>query len=121
MTQTKYTSSKIAQITNGKLITSGGKNPVIRDLMIDSRHQVENPEESMFIALVSIRNDGHKYIRELVNRGVTCFLVSKGRAPGNQPLSWFPTHWRLFRNWLHSIGESLIIRLSPLPGVMEKP
>ncbi len=76
MTQTKYTSSKIAQITNGKLITSGGKNPVIRDLMIDSRHQVENPEESMFIALVSIRNDGHKYIRELVNRGVTCFLVS---------------------------------------------
>ncbi|MBL6949753.1 MAG: bifunctional UDP-N-acetylmuramoyl-tripeptide:D-alanyl-D-alanine ligase/alanine racemase [Bacteroidales bacterium] len=76
MTQTKYTASKIAQITNGKLITSGEKDLVIRDLMIDSRHQVGDPEESMFIALVSPRNDGHKYIRELVNRGVRCFLVS---------------------------------------------
>ena len=85
MTQTKYTASKIAQITNGKLITSVGKDPVIHDLMIDSRHQAENPEESMFIALVSPRNDGHKYIRELVNRGVKCFLVStEHRAPSTE-------------------------------------
>ena len=85
MTQTKYTASKIAQITNGKLITSVGKDPVIHDLMIDSRLHVEDPEESMFIALVSPRNDGHKYIRELVNRGVKCFLVStEHRAPSTE-------------------------------------
>ena len=65
MTQNLYTASKIARITDGKLITSRGEDLVIRDLVIDSRHLLE-PEESMFIALVSPRNDGHRYIQDLI-------------------------------------------------------
>ena len=75
MIDTLYSTSKIAQITDGKLITSDGKDLVIRDLVIDSRHLLE-PEESMFVALVSARNDGHRYIEDLSKRGVKCFLVS---------------------------------------------
>ncbi len=75
MTHNQYTARKIARITNGKLITSGGEDPVIRDLVIDSRRLIE-PEESMFIALLSARNDGHRYIGELIDRGIKCFLVS---------------------------------------------
>ncbi len=75
MTHNQYTARKIARITNGKLIASGGEDPVIRDLVIDSRRLIE-PEESMFIALLSARNDGHRYIGELIDRGIKCFLVS---------------------------------------------
>ena len=76
MKKNLYTASKIAQITDGKLINSGDEDLVIRDLVIDSRHLLE-PEESMFVALISTRNDGHRYIEDLSKRGVKCFLVSK--------------------------------------------
>ena len=44
-------------------------------LLTDSR-SLCFPAETLFFALVSRRNDGHNYIRELYNRGVRNFVVS---------------------------------------------
>ena len=45
-------------------------------LLTDSR-SLAFSEETLFFALRSERNDGHKYINELYNRGVRNFVVSK--------------------------------------------
>ena len=48
---------------------------VISWLLTDSR-SLCFPTETLFFAIVSRRNDGHNYIRELYNRGVRNFVVS---------------------------------------------
>jgi Alr-MurF fusion protein len=71
-----YTLREIASIAGGTLIP-GEKGPGrVRELLIDSRRLVHS-ESALFIALVSGRNDGHKYIPELYGKGVRSFLVSK--------------------------------------------
>ena len=45
-------------------------------LLTDSR-SLSFPEETMFFALKSKRNDGHKYIGELYKRGVRNFVVER--------------------------------------------
>ena len=50
------------------------------DLLIDSRHLMD-PRQALFFALSSVRNDGHKYIGELYDKGVRAFVVS--RQPEN--------------------------------------
>ena len=47
----------------------------MRDILIDSRRLIR-PEATLFVAIVSPRNDGHSYIRELYGKGVRLFLVS---------------------------------------------
>ncbi len=49
---------------------------IIRDLAIDSR-KINNPQNSLFIALASKRRDGHGYIRDAYEKGVRNFLVDK--------------------------------------------
>jgi len=71
-----YTVSKIAEICHGALFSHHPANPEIRDLLIDSRRLV-HPEYCLFVALVSERNDGHKYIEELYQKGVRNFMVSE--------------------------------------------
>lgn len=44
-------------------------------LLTDSR-SLSNPEETLFFALVTNHNDGHRYIRELYEKGVRNFVVS---------------------------------------------
>ena len=44
-------------------------------LLTDSR-SLTFPEESLFFALVTERNDGHRYIRELYDKGVRNFVVT---------------------------------------------
>ncbi len=45
------------------------------DLLIDSR-QVISANQTLFFALVTSRNDGHKYIEELYQKGVRAFVVN---------------------------------------------
>lgn len=45
-------------------------------LLTDSR-SLSFPEETLFFALQSDRNDGHRYIEELYNRGVRSFVVEQ--------------------------------------------
>ncbi len=75
MTVPACTVSKIASICRGTVHAVGSGDPVIHDLLIDSRLLIHH-EHCLFVALVSERNDGHKYIRELYEKGVRCFLVS---------------------------------------------
>jgi len=71
-----YTVCKIAEIISGKILPGGDPGTEIRDLLIDSRRLIR-PEGTMFIAIVTSRNDGHQYIGELYEKGVRVFLVSK--------------------------------------------
>ncbi|MFH1160064.1 MAG: bifunctional UDP-N-acetylmuramoyl-tripeptide:D-alanyl-D-alanine ligase/alanine racemase [bacterium] len=75
MSVLQYNASEIARITDGEVISSAPADPAISELLIDSR-RLANPEGTLFIALVSGRNDGHRYIRELAEKGVKCFLIS---------------------------------------------
>ena len=84
MTEPACTVSGIASICRGTVHSIDGADPVIRDLLIDSRRLV-HPGNCLFVALVSDRNDGHKYIEELYEKGVRSFLVSRLPETGNQP------------------------------------
>ncbi|MEI6455904.1 MAG: bifunctional UDP-N-acetylmuramoyl-tripeptide:D-alanyl-D-alanine ligase/alanine racemase [bacterium] len=85
-----YTLSEIADAVKGKLYLSGRNDPEIEDLLIDSRRLI-SPEKCLFIAIVSDRNDGHKYIGELYGKGVRAFLVSQWPvSPEHDYLKEFP-------------------------------
>jgi len=70
-----YTFSEIAEALGVKH-TGEGKSKVER-LLIDSRSLVQ-PEGTLFVALKTATNDGHKYIGELYQRGIRMFLVNEG-------------------------------------------
>lgn len=70
----QYTSSEIAQLVNGQLTGCG--NIKVSHILTDSRH-ISFPEESIFVALVTSQNDGHRYIEDLYKKNVKCFLVSQ--------------------------------------------
>lgn len=69
----KYSIQKIAGILNA--ITSELNDCNISILLTDSR-QVFFPSETLFFALMTKNNDGHKYIGELYDSGVRNFVVS---------------------------------------------
>lgn len=69
-----YSSKEIASVINAKL--SGNPDFQIRNIAIDSR-TITDPGSSMFIAIKGERHDGHKFIPDLYQRGVRCFLVNK--------------------------------------------
>lgn len=71
----------IAQICNGQLKGTG--HVVIKHLITDSR-TIASFGECVFFALVSERNNGHRFINELYEKGVRCFVVSENVSlPGN--------------------------------------
>ncbi len=74
MSKSEYTVSEITRIIKGELIQESNAKAFISELVIDSR-QLIVPEGSLFFAITSKRNDGHKYIEELYNKGVRNFVV----------------------------------------------
>ncbi len=72
----QYSLSQIAVLINGKLVEQNFNDLVINQLLIDSRQLIQ-PEGTLFFALESKRNDGHKYIPDLIAKGVRAFVVSK--------------------------------------------
>lgn len=71
-----YTGSEIASILDAQLISSEPENIKVEDILIDSRRLI-SPEGCMFFALVTSRNDGHKYIPGLYKKGVRIFVISQ--------------------------------------------
>ena len=49
----------------------------IRHLLIDSRQLGNEPEATLFFALKTEKNDGAKYIPQLIERGVHAFIIEK--------------------------------------------
>lgn len=47
----------------------------VKDILIDSRRLI-TPEQSMFFALKTKRDDGHRYIEDLYQKGLRYFVVS---------------------------------------------
>jgi Alr-MurF fusion protein len=70
----KYTLKDIAEIWNAKFRIS--EDVPIRWLLTDSR-SLSFPEESLFFALKSDRNDGHRFLVDLYKRGLRNFVVSE--------------------------------------------
>jgi Alr-MurF fusion protein len=75
-----YTARKIAEITNGKLFPGNKPDGVIYHLVIDSRKPV-SIQADVFFAIVTQRNDGHKYISELIEKGIRNFVISSEPKP----------------------------------------
>ena len=70
----KYSIEKIATLIGARRI--GTTDSQIGWLLTDSR-SLCFPEETLFFALKTQRNDGHRYIEDLYRRGVRNFVVSK--------------------------------------------
>jgi len=71
-----YTIEQIHRIIGGELILNNSKNNRINDLLIDSRKLIL-AETSLFFAIKTLRNDGHNYIKELIEEGVHNFIVTR--------------------------------------------
>ena len=70
----KYSIEKITTLIGARRI--GTADAQINWLLTDSR-SLCFPEETLFFALKSARNDGHKYIEDLYRRGVRNFVVEQ--------------------------------------------
>ena len=75
MQKNEYTTEEIVKIIDGEIIGNQRNNIVIKNILFDSRLLVE-PSNTLFFALPSERNDGHRYIDDLYNKGVRAFVVS---------------------------------------------
>ena len=54
----------------------------IRHLLIDSRRLGNEPEATLFFALKTEKNDGAKYIPQLIERGVHAFVLTREQYAG---------------------------------------
>ena len=80
-----YTLKQIVEIIGGRL--KGSEERVVEDLLTDSR-QLVTADQTLFFALVSERNDGHRYLQDLYDNGVRAFVVN--HLPENEmPLASF--------------------------------
>ena len=82
-----YTIEKVTTLIGARRY--GDKDTNIGFILTDSR-SLCFPEETLFFALKSERNDGHNYIPELYRRGVRNFVVTnvpKGITP-QSALGW---------------------------------
>lgn len=70
-----YTISTLIPVVNGRLFSTATDDTKITDILIDSRKLI-SPEGTLFIAIKTKKNDGHKYIHSLYQRGMRNFLVS---------------------------------------------
>lgn len=76
----KYSIKEIAEILN--LSSENLKDAEIEHLLTDSR-SLTYPESSLFFALKTTNNDGHRFVSELYDKGVRNFVVQEewnGRA-----------------------------------------
>lgn len=69
-----YTLNQINDLVSGDFTHQASDLEIINDVLIDSR-RLANPDNCLFIALRSKRNDGHNYIAELYEKGVRNFIL----------------------------------------------
>ena len=74
-----YTVKRIASIVGGQIIGNQQDTIIVKDILFDSRLLID-AENTLFFALNSGRNDGHKYIAELYEKGVKTFVINKKYA-----------------------------------------
>ncbi|MFN6944848.1 MAG: bifunctional UDP-N-acetylmuramoyl-tripeptide:D-alanyl-D-alanine ligase/alanine racemase [Cytophagaceae bacterium] len=70
--------SQLEKVTPGKLLRLSADQE-IEHLLYDSRKLIIS-KSSLFFAITSQRNNGHKYIPELYHKGIRQFIVEKGNV-----------------------------------------
>ena len=85
-----YTIKRIASVVGGQVIGNQSDTIIVKDILFDSRLLID-AENTLFFALNGGRNDGHKYIRDLYEKGVRAFVVGKNYAVGANNYS--PVQW----------------------------
>ncbi len=71
-----YTIKRIVSVVGGQLIGNQSDTIIVKDILFDSRLLVD-AENTLFFALSGGRNDGHKYINDLYEKGVKAFVVNE--------------------------------------------
>ncbi|MBO4402938.1 MAG: bifunctional UDP-N-acetylmuramoyl-tripeptide:D-alanyl-D-alanine ligase/alanine racemase, partial [Bacteroidales bacterium] len=71
----KYTITDICSLVGGRLIQAVETETQIRELAFDSR-RVQQDENTLFFALVTAKNDGHRYIADLYQKKIRNFVVN---------------------------------------------
>ncbi len=71
-----YTFPNLLSIFGGEAIGRPPQTLAIRFLLTDSR-QLAAPDQTLFFALKTAKNDGHRYIPELLEKGVCMFVVEQ--------------------------------------------
>ncbi|MBP5643077.1 MAG: bifunctional UDP-N-acetylmuramoyl-tripeptide:D-alanyl-D-alanine ligase/alanine racemase [Bacteroidales bacterium] len=79
-----YTIKKIAAVINGQIIGNQSDTVIVKEILFDSRLLID-AENTLFFALHSGRNDGHKYIKDLYEKGVRAFVVSQKNVENQYP------------------------------------
>lgn len=72
----QYKINEVLTAVKGGFFQLYNENTEISELVTDSR-KVVNPGEGLFFALVTKRNDGHRFIEEVYNKGVRNFVVKQ--------------------------------------------
>ncbi len=70
-----YSFPKLLSIIGGQAHGSPPDSLTVKHLLTDSR-QLMAPGETVFFAITTTKNDGHRYIPVLLQRGVRCFVVA---------------------------------------------
>lgn len=76
MLRAGYNIHEVAVAMQAELLGDTASNVVLIELLTDSR-QLINPSHTLFFALQSRRNDGHRFVSELYAKGVHAFVVEK--------------------------------------------
>lgn len=115
----KYNITEIAKIVRADFRKN--RECAVSVLLTDSR-SLTFPEETLFFALVTERNDGHRYVFDLYRKGVCNFVVSRipehADEMGEANFLVVSIHCRRCRLLLRRIDVGLRFRLSALPAVM---
>ena len=75
MQQQGYPLEAVAAMAGGSLIGNPG-NTMIVELLTDSR-KLSSPDQTLFFAIVTSRDNGHKYIGELYKKGIRAICISE--------------------------------------------
>ncbi|MEJ5302537.1 MAG: bifunctional UDP-N-acetylmuramoyl-tripeptide:D-alanyl-D-alanine ligase/alanine racemase [Bacteroidales bacterium] len=70
-----YSFRDIAKMHHWQEVSAFDRNAPVVNLLTDSR-RLQCPENTLFFAIKSEKNDGHRFIDELIERGVKQFVVS---------------------------------------------
>ncbi len=97
----KWTLKEIAELSKG-VVHQGDPSIFIYKLYYDTR-RILNGSGGLFIALRTKANDGHRFIKDAINKGISALLIDK--LPDN---TYIPEHigvilvpdtWEALRNW----------------------
>ena len=71
-----YAIKKIIEIVNGTYLLKSNEEAMVAHLVFDTR-KIIYAETSLFFALVTNKNNGHKYLKEAYQAGIRNFIVSE--------------------------------------------